>query len=109
MNISLPKIVLGLIWGCILAPSEFKIEQKLPKMEHIIPNFLVLQIGENFMKIRTQIAKLQMQENSHKNVKENMQILMSFYDGQLKQQICFLSASNFPNFEGQNAFFHKFN
>ena len=28
--------------------------------------------GENFMKIQTKIAKLQMHENLHKNVNENM-------------------------------------
>ena len=61
--------------GLISAPSQFKIEQKLPKMLYImiiIPNFLVLQFGEHFMKIRTKIAKLQMHENLHKNVNENM-------------------------------------
>ena len=46
------------------------------------------------MKIRTKIAKLQMHENLHKNVNENKfhifkQIFMSFYDGLLKQQICY--------------------
>ena len=41
-------------------------------MLYIIPNFLVLQFGEHFMKIRTKIAKLQMHENLHKNVNENM-------------------------------------
>ena len=67
-----PGIFLGLIWGRISAPSEFKIEQKLPKMVYIILNFLVLQFEENSMKIRTKIAKLQMHENLHKNVNENM-------------------------------------
>ena len=33
----------------ILAPSQFENEQKLPKMVNIIPNFLVLHFGENFM------------------------------------------------------------
>ena len=32
--------------------------------ENIIPNFLVLHFGENFMKIGTKIAKLQMHENA---------------------------------------------
>ena len=59
-------ISLGLIWGGISAPTQFKNEQKLPKMVYIIPNFLVLHFGENFMKIRTKIAKLQMHENLHK-------------------------------------------
>ena len=31
-------------------PSQSKIEQKLPKMAYIVPNFFVLQIGENFPK-----------------------------------------------------------
>ena len=34
--------------------------------------FLVLNFGENFMKIRTKIPKLQMHANLHKNVNENM-------------------------------------
>ena len=59
-------IFLGLIWGRILAPSQFKNEQKLPKIVYIIPNFLVLHFGEIIMKIRTKIAKLQMHENLHK-------------------------------------------
>ena len=41
-------------------------------MVYMIPNFLVLHFGENFMKIRTKIPKLQMHENFHKNVNENM-------------------------------------
>ena len=41
-------------------------------MVYIIPNFLVLHFGENFMKIRTKIAKLQMPENLYKNVNENI-------------------------------------
>ena len=65
-------IFLGLIWGRITAPSQLKNEHKLPKMESIIPNFLVLHFGENFMKIRKNTAKLQMHENSYKNVNENM-------------------------------------
>ena len=55
-----------------LASSEFKNEQKLPKMEFIIPNFLVLHFNENLMKIRTKIAKLQIHEYLHKNVNEDM-------------------------------------
>ena len=69
-----------------------KNEQKLPKMVDIISNVLVLHFCESFMKIRRKIAKLQMQENLHKNVNENMfsfaffmQIFISFYEGQLKQ------------------------
>ena len=56
-----------------------KNEQKLPKMVYIIPNFLALHFSENFVKIQTKIAKLQMHENLHKmyqnlhkNVNENM-------------------------------------
>ena len=41
-------------------------------MVYIIPNFVVLHFGENFMQIQTKIAKLQMHENLHKNVNENM-------------------------------------
>ena len=38
-------------------PFQFKNEQKLPKMVnyYIIPNFLVLHFGENFMKIRSKM------------------------------------------------------
>ena len=39
-------------------------------MVYIIPNFLILHFGENFMKISTKIAKLQIHENLHKNVNE---------------------------------------
>ena len=45
-------------------------------MMYIIPNFLVIHFGENFMKIRTKI-KLQMHENLHKNVNENMFLWMA--------------------------------
>ena len=65
-------IFLGLISGRISAPSKFKNVLKLPKMVYIIPNLLVLHFGENFMKIHTKITKLQMHENVHKNVNENM-------------------------------------
>ena len=40
-------------------------------MVYIIPNFLLLHFGENFMKIGTKVAKIQMHENLHKNVNEN--------------------------------------
>ena len=66
------EIFLGLIWGRISFPSQLKNEQKLLKMVYINTNFLVLHFGENFMKIITKIAKLQMHENLHKNVNENM-------------------------------------
>ena len=64
---------------------QFKIEQNLPKMVYIIPDFLVLHLDENLMK------KLQMHENLHKNVFIHifMQFFMSFYGGQLKHQICY--------------------
>ena len=52
-------------------------------MVYIIPIFLILRLDENFMKIRTKIAKLQMHEKLHKNVNENMQIFMSFYEGHI--------------------------
>ena len=58
-------------------------------------DFFVLYFGEKFMKIRTKIPKLQMHENLHINVNENVlsftfyAFFMSFYGGQLKQQICY--------------------
>ena len=45
---------------------------KLPKMVYIIPKLLALHFGENFMKIRSKIPKLQMHEKLHKKVNENM-------------------------------------
>ena len=65
-------IFLGLIWGRISAPSQFKIEQKLSKMVYTIPNFLVLLFGENFVKIQTKIARLQIHEHLHKNVNSHL-------------------------------------
>ena len=38
-----------------MAPSQFKNEQKLPKMVYNIPNFLALHFDENFMKTRTKM------------------------------------------------------
>ena len=58
--------------GPNIGPFPIQNGQKLPKMVYIIPNFLVVHFGENFMKMRTKIAKLQMHENLHKNVNENM-------------------------------------
>ena len=55
-------------FGPNIGPFPIKNEQKLP---NIIPNFLVLHFGENFMKIRTKMAKLQMHKKFHKNVNEN--------------------------------------
>ena len=63
---------LGLIWGQITAPSQIKNESKLPRMVYIISDFLVLHFSENFMEIWSKIQKLQMHENLHKNVNENM-------------------------------------
>ena len=62
----------GIFQGLVLASSQLKNEQKLSNMQYIIPNFLVLHFGEIFMKIGTKIAKLQVHENLHKNVNENM-------------------------------------
>ena len=53
------------------------------------------------MKIRTKIAKLQMHENLYKNVNEItfsftfLCIFSEFFEGQLKQQICWLYTANF--------------
>ena len=41
-------------------------------MVYIILNVLDLHFGENFMKFQTKIQKLQIHENLHKNVNENM-------------------------------------
>ena len=60
-------IFLGLIWGRISASTQFKNEQKLPKIVYIIPNFLVLHFGEKITKMRTKIPKKQMYENLHNN------------------------------------------
>ena len=60
-------IFLGMIWSQITAPSQFTNEQNFKKC-----CFLVLHCGENFMKIRAKITKLQIHENLHKNVNENM-------------------------------------
>ena len=117
-------IFLSLIWGQILAFSQFKNEQNLPKMVYIIPHFfLVLHFGENFLKIRTKIAKIQIHENLHKNLNENMFsftflcIFHEFDECQSKQQICYSfillisiyfdgsPISILPNFDGPNAFF----
>ena len=56
-NSSWSGIFLRLIWGRITAPSQFKSEQKILEMLYIIPNFLVIYFGENFMKIRSKIPK----------------------------------------------------
>ena len=75
----------------VLGP-KIKNEQKLTKMVYIIPNVLVVHFGGNFMKIQAKIAKLQIHENLHKNVNENVfsftffihilyKIFMSFMKG----------------------------
>ena len=71
-KLHLVGIFLGLIWGRILAPSQFKNEQKLPKMVYIILNFLVLHFGGYYMKIQAKIAKL------HAFIHIFIQIFMSF-------------------------------
>ena len=71
-------------------------------MVHIIPNFLDLHLGENFMKIRTKIAELQIHENLHKNVNVFihifMQIFMSFMKGNKATNMLQLYAANFNLF-----------
>ena len=44
--------------GPNIAPSQLENKQKLPKMVYIIPNFLVLHFGEDFMKIGTKNTKV---------------------------------------------------
>ena len=56
--------------GLNIRSFPIKNEQKLTKMVYIMSNFLVPHFGENIMKIRTKIAKLQMHDNLHKNVNE---------------------------------------
>ena len=85
MRILSPGIFLGMIWDQILAPFQFK-KAKLSKMVYIIPNYLVLHFGENFMKIRRKIAKLQMHGNLHSF---SIQIFMSFYEVQLNQHMLY--------------------
>ena len=51
----LPRPDLGLNIG----PFPIKNEQNIPKGVKIIPIFVVLHFGENFMKIQIMIAKLQ--------------------------------------------------
>ena len=67
-------------------------------MVYIIPNFLVLHIGDNFMKIRTKIAKLQVHENLHKNVNENMfhsHFCSTFHELLIKGYMLQLCTANF--------------
>ena len=89
------EIFLSLIWGPNICPFPIKNEQKLPKMAYIIPNFLVLNFGENFIKIQTKIAKLQIHENCikmwmktcfHSHFYANFH---EFYERQSKQHICY--------------------
>ena len=39
VHVTISWIFPGKIWGRILAPSQFKNEQKLPKIVYIIPDF----------------------------------------------------------------------
>ena len=54
-----------------------KMSKNFPKW-CIIPNILVLHFRENFMKIQTKIAKLQMHENLHQNVNEYIKATMLY-------------------------------
>ena len=58
--------------GPNIGPFQFKNDQNLSKMLYIIPKFLVVHFGENFTKIGTKIAMLQMHESLYENVNENM-------------------------------------
>ena len=86
-----PRPNLGPIIG--LYPIK-KNGQKLPKIVYIIPNFLALHFGENFMKIRTKIQKLKLHENLHEKCECTFSFTFlckfspSFSYGPLKQQIC---------------------
>ena len=64
-----PRPVLGIKYRPL--PNS-KMSKNFQKMVYIIPNFLVIHCGENFMKIWTKLVKLQMHEKLHKNVNENM-------------------------------------
>ena len=66
-----PRLDLGPNIGPIPIKKNLK-GQNLSEMVDIIPNFLVLHFGENFMEIRTKIPKLQMHEILHKNMNENI-------------------------------------
>ena len=89
-------------------------------MLYSIPIFLVVHFGENFVKIRSKIPKLQMHEKFHKNVNENIHIFMQFftyfYGEQIKEFYTanFLyvlihlkrqSSRSFPNLMVRNVFF----
>ena len=58
-------IFLSLFRGRISAPSKSKIEQKLSQIVNNVPNSFPVQFGENSMKIRSKIAKLQMYTFTH--------------------------------------------
>ena len=103
-----------------MAPSQFKNEQKLSKMMYIIPDFLVLHFGENFMKIWSKVPKLQVHGKLHKNVNENMfsfTFLCNFYEflwWAIKAALISYMFFNpfkiavqfkFSQFDGPNAFF----
>ena len=64
---------LGLIWDRISSRPNAKMSKNFPKWcIIIIPNFLVLCFGENFMKMRTKKAKLQMYENLQSHFYANL-------------------------------------
>ena len=105
---------IGIVW--------LQLWSQLTKMVCIISNFLVLHFGENFLKIRTKIAKLQIHENLHKKVNENMfsfTFLLKFswvlwraikvtnmlqlYTANFN--LLLKMATIFPNFDGPNVFF----
>ena len=46
-------MITGISLGMILAGISFQNEQNLHKMVYIIPNFLFLHFGENFMKYQS--------------------------------------------------------
>ena len=79
--------------GPNIGPFPIKNEQKLPKMVYIIPDLLVLHLGENFMKIRTKLAKLRCMKICIKMwicfLFIFMQIFMGLCEGQLKHLICY--------------------
>ena len=65
-------IFLSLIWGQISAPSKILKWAKTSQNGVYHSQFLSSKFWWKFMKILTKIAKLQIHENLHKNVNENM-------------------------------------
>ena len=93
-----PGIFLGLIRGRILATSQLKNEQKLLKMVHIIPNFLVLYFCGNFMKMS--------KNSSYRSMKicKNM-FSFTFYTNFIKYVTAKLYTANFNLFKLAVKFF----